>query len=231
MSILGPIISGASSLLGGILSSGAAKDAAEEQAELQKEFAQNAIRWKVADAKAAGVHPLYALGANTVSYSPVSVGDTSIGSALSDMGQDVGRAVEAVQSQPERDAAKKLTLLQLERAGLENEYLKTQIQGQVTSNLRNAQVPPPFPGLLAETRKGPQSTDWYKWVGLNLRHNPWFSDAETIENIHGDSELAQTLHAMGSIPADVIYNLGLQFAKGNALGDSAVGRLVRGEWR
>lgn len=32
---------------------------------LQKDFANNSIQWKVADARKAGIHPLYALGAST----------------------------------------------------------------------------------------------------------------------------------------------------------------------
>lgn len=36
----------------------------------QKEFAQNSIQWRVADAKAAGLHPLYALGGAGSSYQP-----------------------------------------------------------------------------------------------------------------------------------------------------------------
>jgi hypothetical protein len=38
--------------------------------EQQKEFAQNGISWKVADAKRAGIHPLAALGASTTPYTP-----------------------------------------------------------------------------------------------------------------------------------------------------------------
>lgn len=42
----------------------------EYNAALQREFAQHGIQWKVADAQAAGVHPLYALGGGTPSFSP-----------------------------------------------------------------------------------------------------------------------------------------------------------------
>ena len=46
----------------------------DQQSDLQREFAQNGIRWKVADAEAAGIHPLAALGAQTTPYQPVSIG-------------------------------------------------------------------------------------------------------------------------------------------------------------
>lgn len=37
---------------------------------LQREFAQHGIRWRVEDAKAAGVHPMYALGAGGAAFAP-----------------------------------------------------------------------------------------------------------------------------------------------------------------
>lgn len=101
-SIIGAGISAASSLLGGAMTASASKSAAREQVKLQREFAQNGIRWKVADAKAAGIHPLAALGAQTASYQPVQVGDMSLGSGLSEMGQNIGRAVDATLTRQER---------------------------------------------------------------------------------------------------------------------------------
>lgn len=98
------------------------KSAAKKQSNLQKKFAQKGIQWKVADAKAAGVHPLYALGANTVSYNPVSVG----GPDLASMGQDIGGAIDRV-STPTEKSAGALGSLALERAGLENDLLRAQI--------------------------------------------------------------------------------------------------------
>lgn len=63
----------------------------------QEDFAKHGIQWKVADAKAAGLHPLYALGANTASFAPNPVvpddgGYGAAGQALSQMGQNVQRA-------------------------------------------------------------------------------------------------------------------------------------------
>ena len=60
-SALGSAIGAVGSLIGGNIAS----NNANKQYEMQKEFAQNGIRWKVADAKAAGIHPLAALGAQT----------------------------------------------------------------------------------------------------------------------------------------------------------------------
>lgn len=105
---LGSIVSGAigaaGSLLGGKMASQNQEKMAQLNYEHQKEFAQNGIRWKVSDAKAAGIHPLYALGASTSSYSPVSGygGDFGAGEAAAQFGQGIGRAVEAGMTKEER---------------------------------------------------------------------------------------------------------------------------------
>ena len=67
-----------------------AKKAAAQNYAQQKEFAQNSIRWKKEDAERAGIHPLYALGANTNSFAPTSVGTSSDFSGLAQAGQDIG---------------------------------------------------------------------------------------------------------------------------------------------
>ena len=112
LSPVGDFIGGVGSAVSGILGVGAAddatdaqKDMAEDNIKYQKEFAQKGIRWKVADAKKAGVHPLYALGANTVSFTPQYL-DFKPNTALADMskklGQDLGRVITSVQNIKER---------------------------------------------------------------------------------------------------------------------------------
>lgn len=136
--MLDAIISAAGNIAGGILGS----QSANKDRKLQKEFAQNSIRWKVDDAKAAGLHPLAALGAQTTSYAPVSVGGPSIASGLSAAGQDISRAVNATRTGGERATAYTKTVqdLTLSRMGLENELLASQI-----AKINQAGVPPPMP--------------------------------------------------------------------------------------
>lgn len=115
--IIGGAISGIGSLIGGNQSKNNAQALANMNYEAQKEFAQNGIRWKVADAKAAGIHPLYALGASTNSYSPVSGygGDNGISDAFAQLGngfsQGFDRAAQAKMTKEERAIAQ----AQLER--------------------------------------------------------------------------------------------------------------------
>lgn len=63
------------SLINGFLNRNQQKDLAQKQADLQKEFAQNSIQWRTADAKKAGIHPVAALGSQGISYNPSYVGD------------------------------------------------------------------------------------------------------------------------------------------------------------
>lgn len=127
--MLPALIAAGANIVGGIMGANSAKKQAELQYRQQKEFAQNGIQWKVDDARKAGVHPLYALGANTHSFAPVSVGDTNPLSGLAAAGQDVSRAVDATRSTSARVDAytKTAQALQLQRMGLENELLGSQI--------------------------------------------------------------------------------------------------------
>lgn len=77
-----------------------------QQMAMQREFAQHGIRWRVEDAQAAGLHPLYALGGSGATYSPVpqviGEGDTSGGRAISRLGQNISRAAAAQETEEQR---------------------------------------------------------------------------------------------------------------------------------
>lgn len=110
---------------------------------MQKEFAQNSLRWKVEDAIKAGIHPLAALGAQGYSASPSSVAPQRIEKdnyMRNMLGQEITRAVLSTATSDER-AISKLTQ---ERLGLENELLRTQnIQAKMKLN-------PAFPSSVDE---------------------------------------------------------------------------------
>lgn len=159
--MLGEIISGiigaGASLIGGSQNRAAQEKAnaanlawsREQQARneaLQKEFAQTGIRWKVDDAKSAGIHPLYALGAQTTSFAPSVVGadqqPASMGDSIASAGQSIGRAVEAGMTRQERAVSGAQTALSLEKAQLENDLLRTEIDSK-----RRAMIGPAMPAL------------------------------------------------------------------------------------
>lgn len=111
--------------------------------QLQKDFAQQGIRWRTEDAKAAGIHPLYAMGASipTFSPSPSNIGgDTSLGPGLKSAGQDITRAITATQTRKQRTSGIAYNL-SIERAQLENDLLRSRIA-------LNTQTGPALPSAL-----------------------------------------------------------------------------------
>jgi len=136
------ILGAAGSVIGSIFG----KSEADQNVKMQKQFAQQGIQWKVADAKKAGIHPLYALGAQTHSFAPVQTG---ISENMASAGQSLGRAVDAYRSNGERldGFTKASQSLQLENNKLQNDLLKQQIaSNQATLNQAGAPPPAPSPG-------------------------------------------------------------------------------------
>lgn len=146
------LVGAGSSFIGGLMNQDAQRSANalnrklnNDNIQLQREFAQNGVSWKVEDAKRAGIHPLYALGANTHSFAPASIGataDTSMGDAVSNMGQDISRAMMAGKSQEERDLMnlQKLSL----QADVEGKHLDNLLRLQNLDRSNN-QIGPPLP--------------------------------------------------------------------------------------
>lgn len=164
--MIGDLIGAAASIFGGLQGQKSQEKMAQQNIELQKQFAQQGIQWKVQDAKSAGIHPLYALGAQTHSFAPVSVGD-SLSSSFSNAGQYLGRAANALATGEQRvnAAQKAIELLAVERAGLENDLLRSQIK-------RNnaAGTPPSYPGVDPQTLIPGQGNT--KLLGVSVDFKP-----------------------------------------------------------
>lgn len=126
--------------------------------QMQKEFAQNGIRWRVEDAVAAGLHPLAALGASGASYSPVQyipgdVGEDSsvgIGRGISNLGQNIDRAIAAGKTKEERQADE----LKLSNMRIQNDLAMEQL---TSARIQNARMVGPqmpsnsqMPGLIGQ---------------------------------------------------------------------------------
>lgn len=155
MGILSGALSVGASLIGGALNNKSAADAAQRNYDAQKEFAQNGIRWKVADAKAAGIHPLAALGVNNASFSPsFTAGDNGIAQA----GQEFGRAIEAKSTRAERALEvamqRETHSEQLRGLRLENDIRAEQLLQMKENSLeavRKASRPPAMPAVGIDT--------------------------------------------------------------------------------
>lgn len=197
--MLGSLISAGANIIGGFLGKSSADSAREQNAahaaaqmQAQKDFAQQGIRWRVNDAKKAGIHPLYALGASTPSYTPTSAtftADNSLGNAFSAAGQDIGRAINAGRTQPERQDAfqKSMSAIALESAGLDLEIKKTQLASSLQRLQANANPPIPTVGPFAvpEAKKAeerqPLMVD-----GTRVPTSPGTSPAKAYEDQFGD---------------------------------------------
>lgn len=122
-----------------------AQENAIRQENLQREFAQSGIQWKVEDAHKAGVHPLYALGAQTTSYAPQTVGMSAADirpefapkstdfSGLANAGQFLGRAVHASSTNNSAQTAilASLQQTQLEGAKLDNDIKRAELASRL----------------------------------------------------------------------------------------------------
>lgn len=80
-------ITGLTGLVDSWLSGKKQKELSDQNNAMQREFAQNSISWRVADAKRAGIHPLAALGVTPFNYQPQYLGGTDSG--IREMGQNI----------------------------------------------------------------------------------------------------------------------------------------------
>lgn len=151
--LLGPIIGAGASLIGAGMASSSAKSGAKRAAKTQRKinaanlkwqgmFAKRAIRWRVNDAKKAGIHPLAALGAQTHSFAPSfqadnagairAQGGAAAGEMVSNAGQDIARAVGALSENDGRLAAyeQKVQQLNLQNLELKNMAIASHIATQ-----------------------------------------------------------------------------------------------------
>lgn len=121
---------------------------ANQNIALQREFAKNGVRWKIADGVAAGIHPLYAVGAQGASFSPVNYeppqrqsdpfADFMMG-LINVLGQNILGSVFSGSTQNEREET--YASLKLSNAQLENQLL----QNQVLNATAPPSMGPPLP--------------------------------------------------------------------------------------
>lgn len=143
MSIWGAVAKAAVDIGGKLFDAKENRSNLASQLNLSRDSMQHGIRWRVNDAKRAGIHPLYALGAQGPSFSPISVGSSTLGQGVADslneLGQDISRATNT-QLTGEQRQQQVLGKLQVERAELENDLLRSQI-----AKINSAQLNPPAP--------------------------------------------------------------------------------------
>lgn len=167
--LLGAGLSVAGSLFGAKQDRKAAAQASALEYQRQKEFAQTGIRWKAKDAEKAGISKLYALGANTTSYAPSSVGGSNLAGALGSAGQDIGRAVSAYDSplQKAGGLATQVAQTQLEGLKIDNEIKRADLASKIMT--RNQPGNPP--GVNDDTTT-PQIPGQGNYITLSKKISP-----------------------------------------------------------
>lgn len=198
---IGPAIAAGANIIGGIMSRDAQRDAnnanalaAERNIKLQKTFAEEGIRMRVKDARAAGIHPIYALGAQTSSFSPVSVGaipETGLAAGLANSSQDLSRAFNATRTQPERTEALAATKLQLEGLALDNDIKRATYASAVQRLQQNANPPIPTTGpfVVPEANKS-EDRQPIMANGSRVLTDPGTSPAKAWEDQLGDDVMS-----------------------------------------
>lgn len=177
MSILGAI----GGLVGNIFGARSAAKTAEQQMRMQEHFAKNSVRWRVADAKRAGVGTLAALGMQPISYSPVSVGGQDWGS----VGQNIGNSLDSVTSDQEKNSEFTQTMqqLQVQRLALENDVIANQA---IASRAALRTQPGIGPGVPSTEGPGSKPANPITIFGHDITQDRRFSDAEEIQRRYGE---------------------------------------------
>lgn len=135
----GALASAAGSVLGNVagswLSGKSNEEAANKNAEIQRELAQNGLSWRVADARKAGINPLAALGASIPSGQPIAVGTDYGDLGLGRAGQDISRAMQAGMTKEQREIHE-----------LNKRRLEAEIHGlELENKSKMVGTPPPLP--------------------------------------------------------------------------------------
>lgn len=130
-----PVVGDAASIISSERARKTNKKIAREQMALQKEFAQHGLSWRVEDARAAGLHPLSALGAQLPAYSPV--GFQEVGTDFSSIGQNLSRARGAQMTATQREL-EKLALLNAAAQLKESDARRAMYLSEAARNDREA---------------------------------------------------------------------------------------------
>ena len=154
------------------------------------DLAKNTIKYRTQDAKASGIHPLYALGAPSMSMTPVMSGQ---GDSIAQAGDAVGRGIST-------GYEKQLQQKNLENIQADIDLKKAQsanyvMEAKKASNLMMRQQTGRIAGNENDVKIG----------GTKINQNKGWSNAEDIETRYGD--LVSWLYGMGVIGGDFIENL------------------------
>lgn len=148
----GALIGAGANILGGLMGRRSNREQVDRSVELQRDFAQHGVQWKVEDAKRAGLHPVYALGAAT-SGPTIPVMDDPLARSIQDAGQTLGKAASSGLTQDQKDAAARageVHLAQIRRLNSE----AAMFDSITVKNYRDLNANPAFPEPARELLPG-----------------------------------------------------------------------------
>lgn len=180
------ILGSIGSLIGGLFGNSAANKRQTQMLQWQERMDNTKIQRLQADAKAAGVHPIAAMGGSLTSPTPVNVGGTD-SPDFSGMGQNIGRAIDAQQSSQQKNDqfTKASQALTLQNMDLKNDVIRTQLANSAAATVNAAGNPPTF---ASSEGPGDKLRDEELPMGVlgNVQQSRKWSPQEKVENEYGD---------------------------------------------
>lgn len=212
------LASAGANLLGGFLNRDAQKEAnqtnalnAAQNRQDQIDFARHGIEWRMEDAKRAGIHPVHALGAPGMSFSPVSVGataETGVGTGLQSMGQDISRSVAAYRSPADKVNGVQIAQQQASNTlDLETKTLNNQLLRAKLANLTQPGTPPGVPFDVPESKKIEENPK-LMLGGTRWDTNPNTSPMKAFEDRYGDEGPVAAVAPLLVLEQDLRKNFG-----------------------
>ena len=198
----GNIFNAGAQILGGVMSDRSTGRQNVQNVANQKEFAQKGVQWKVEDAKKAGLHPLYALGANTTSFSPVPVTGSATGDAIARGASNVVKNMSQA----------KMNKLQTDLVEAQiQESRSRSIAALAQAKATNAEADFVTKQAIESAHKRDQQN---VIAGTPIHEDPNWSDTQQMEDRYGD--VAGAVYGLGVAGADF---LSTQAAKARAYHD------------
>lgn len=245
---LGNLMGGAGGLMGGIsnLFGGGddddEKDALkimDKQFDYQQAILQNQIQWRAEDARKAGLHPLAALGAASMSFNPSMVGgygnkQSSLLERMGRAGQDIGAALNKLGGVTQRQfdvlrlaqEREKLDNMKLQNVGLRNQIYQNSRQTVGSTPLERhlgitgQDSPPAVSAAQAAAIYEPPTISTSKRPGVQSGTQPLERD---VINVNGNLERFPTQNMSDTMESSPYHGMKyfLRKVKDHALGVAA----------
>ena len=188
-------IGGIASALGGMFGGNKAAKAQyrmfKKQLQFQRDAATHGIQWKVKDARKAGIHPVYALGAPTFSPAPISADTSGYASAGESLGRGVSQVAQAMAAKRQNKLQEDLLKAQIDKTQAEADAVASQAQAYKLNMLRQhvtgvgkpRPTPEIVPGISIAAKRPWHVSDA---LGDYIRVDTSRSDADTVASEYGD---------------------------------------------